>query len=78
MIGAHLITLAATAAVGLTGPPPASASASHWSRLRCTRTYISWYDEHFNPSRALTSAQVREVTAYVRTLERAHHCSIGG
>jgi hypothetical protein len=64
------------ALLALAGASPAWAQV-RWSRQRCTKAYVAWYDSHFNPSRALTPSQVSQAHAYVKALERAHHCRVG-
>lgn|GEM_PF-5818183 len=77
MIRTSVLTLAATASIGLAGASTATASGSHWSRAKCTSAYTSWYDKHFNPSQALTPSEVRQVKAYIKALEKKHHCKVG-
>ncbi len=79
MIRTRIVVLATTASIALAGVvTPAAVAGSHWSRARCAKTYDGWYKHRFGSKISLTTKQAKEVTAYIKKLEREHHCVIGG
>jgi hypothetical protein len=79
MIRTRILALGATAAIGLTGVfAPAALAGSHWSPAKCNKTYLSWAKKHTGPGGSVSPKQAKEQTAYIRKLERQHHCIFRG
>ncbi len=79
MIRTRILALGATAAIGLTGAfAPAAVAGSHWSSSKCLKTYTAWSKKHSGPNGSVSTKQAKEQTAYIRKLEREHHCVFRG
>jgi hypothetical protein len=57
---------------------PAANAGSHWSPTKCTNTYVAWYKKHIGSGPQVTPKQTKEANAYLKKLERQHHCIIAG
>jgi hypothetical protein len=80
----RVAALIATASISLgafTGTAAAT-NGSHWSSTKCIKTYNSWYKRYLkrvDPKNGPTTAkQNKQISAYIRMLEKKHHCVIGG
>jgi hypothetical protein len=79
MIRTRIVVFATTASIALAGSiAPAALAGSHWSPTKCSKTYLSWYKKHIGTSPQTTPKQSKEANAYVKKLEKQHHCVIRG
>jgi hypothetical protein len=80
MIRRRILIGATSAAISLGAViAPGAMAGSHWSPTRCRNTYIAWYKHNIGPlTKAPTARQTRQANAYLKGLEKTHHCVIGG
>jgi hypothetical protein len=83
VIRKRMLAVTASATIALTGiagvaAVPAGAKGSHWSPAKCQHEYLKWYRKHLGKSTTVTPKQSKEIGAYIKKLEKQHHCVIGG